>query len=222
LGTIFDFRQLVPHPATPPSAVAGVTCSVTWRDVGEWRLDFMVGSAAEWLRLPPPAPPARADGLWRQTCFEMFLRDPSSGEYLEFNFSPSGQWAAWRFDGYPTGRSDLEVAPPRIFTTDPLQFQTFAQTHLGGLGFDPEALRALAEVARQDARDMPPAAAYALSAGLEDPALPSGRDWLMGLSAIIEESDGTKSFWALAHPPGKPDFHHPDCFTLELPAAEPE
>lgn len=41
----------------------------------------------------------------------------------------------------------------------------------------------------------------------------------LGLSAIIAEKDGTKSYWALAHPPGKPDFHHPDCFTLELPPA---
>lgn len=42
----------------------------------------------------------------------------------------------------------------------------------------------------------------------------------IGLSAIIEEADGTKSYWALAHPPGKPDFHHPDCFALELPAPD--
>jgi hypothetical protein len=42
----------------------------------------------------------------------------------------------------------------------------------------------------------------------------------MGLSAIIEETDGTKSYWALAHPPGdEPDFHDPACFALELPAA---
>lgn len=42
----------------------------------------------------------------------------------------------------------------------------------------------------------------------------------IGLSAIIEETDGTKSYWALAHPPGdKPDFHDPACFALELPAA---
>ncbi|HST37150.1 MAG TPA: DOMON-like domain-containing protein [Allosphingosinicella sp.] len=39
----------------------------------------------------------------------------------------------------------------------------------------------------------------------------------VGLSAVIEEADGTKSYWALAHPPGEPDFHHPDCFALELP-----
>ena len=40
----------------------------------------------------------------------------------------------------------------------------------------------------------------------------------LGLSAVIEENDGTKSYWALAHPPGdKPDFHDPACFALELP-----
>lgn len=39
----------------------------------------------------------------------------------------------------------------------------------------------------------------------------------IGLSAVIEEKDGTKSYWALMHPPGEPDFHHPDCFLLDLP-----
>lgn len=41
--------------------------------------------------------------------------------------------------------------------------------------------------------------------------------WELGLSAIIEEEDGRKLYWALAHPPGAPDFHHPLCFALELP-----
>lgn len=50
-------------------------------------------------------------------------------------------------------------------------------------------------------------------------ALPEHGPWRLGLSAVIEEIDGTKSYWALAHAPGKPDFHHPDCFALELPAA---
>ncbi len=39
----------------------------------------------------------------------------------------------------------------------------------------------------------------------------------LGLSAIIEEADGAKSFWALAHPQRKPDFHHAGSFVLELP-----
>ena len=41
----------------------------------------------------------------------------------------------------------------------------------------------------------------------------------LGLSAVIEETSGAKSWWALAHPPGAPDFHHPDCFALPLPPA---
>ncbi|MEG3175719.1 DOMON-like domain-containing protein [Sphingomonas sp. RB3P16] len=47
--------------------------------------------------------------------------------------------------------------------------------------------------------------------------LPAG-PWQMGLSAVIEETDGTKSYWALAHAPGPPDFHNRDCFIATLPA----
>jgi hypothetical protein len=38
----------------------------------------------------------------------------------------------------------------------------------------------------------------------------------LGLSAVVEASDGTLSYWALNHPVAKPDFHHPDSFALEL------
>lgn len=47
-------------------------------------------------------------------------------------------------------------------------------------------------------------------------ALPAGPRWRLGLSAVIEEADGTKSYWALAHGTDKPDFHHPDCFAARL------
>lgn len=49
--------------------------------------------------------------------------------------------------------------------------------------------------------------------------LPGNGPWTLGISAVIEEDDGRKSYWALVHPPGKPDFHHSDCFVLQLPAA---
>jgi hypothetical protein len=38
----------------------------------------------------------------------------------------------------------------------------------------------------------------------------------VGLSAVIEDNDGRFSYWALKHPPGKPDFHHADNFALEI------
>jgi hypothetical protein len=52
--------------------------------------------------------------------------------------------------------------------------------------------------------------------GLPDPRA----SWRLALTAVIEETDGTVSYWSLAHPAGKPDFHHPDCLVLELPAPE--
>jgi hypothetical protein len=45
--------------------------------------------------------------------------------------------------------------------------------------------------------------------------LPRNAPWRLGLSALIEDTSGCKSYWALAHPPGKPDFHHADCFAYE-------
>lgn len=39
----------------------------------------------------------------------------------------------------------------------------------------------------------------------------------VAVAAVIEDTQGTLSYWALAHPPGKPDFHHRDGFALELP-----
>ncbi|MET1110879.1 MAG: DOMON-like domain-containing protein [Allosphingosinicella sp.] len=45
--------------------------------------------------------------------------------------------------------------------------------------------------------------------------------YLIAAAAVIEESWGGKSLWALSHEGSVPDFHHPSCFTLELPAADP-
>ena len=41
--------------------------------------------------------------------------------------------------------------------------------------------------------------------------------YLMAAAAVIEEAWGGKSLWALSHEGAVPDFHHPSCFTLELP-----
>jgi hypothetical protein len=76
--------------------------------------------------------------------------------------------------------------------------------------------------------DMPPIAVetnperLTLRVALELDLLPDlapDAPWRLGLSAVIEETTGRKSYWALAHPPGQPDFHHSDCFAHELQAA---
>ena len=57
---------------------------------------------------------------------------------------------------------------------------------------------------------------------LSGEALNNAIEWDIGLSAVIEEQDGAKSYWALAHGAGPPDFHYRACFAYCLPPFEPE
>ena len=42
------------------------------------------------------------------------------------------------------------------------------------------------------------------------------RKMRLAVSAVMQSEQGVISYWALAHPPGKPDFHHRDGFALRL------
>lgn len=64
------------------------------------------------------------------------------------------------------------------------------------------------------------ASLYELEAELDLAGLPAGASWSAGLSAVIEQADGARCFWALRHAPGKPDFHHPEAFVLRLGPSE--
>ena len=38
----------------------------------------------------------------------------------------------------------------------------------------------------------------------------------IALSTVVEDREGRLSYWALRHPSGRPDFHHPESFSLAL------
>jgi hypothetical protein len=57
---------------------------------------------------------------------------------------------------------------------------------------------------------------YTLRATLSLPDRQRDRTLRLGLAAVLEEKNGNTSYWALAHPAGRPDFHHAAGFTLEL------
>ncbi|HVJ01003.1 MAG TPA: DOMON-like domain-containing protein [Sphingomonas sp.] len=145
----------------------------------------------------------RRDELWRTTCFEAFLRVEGESDYYEFNFAPSRDWAAYRFTGYREG-----MAPARV-EVDEVQW---AQMHPPRPGESYSS----AEHDEYGRTHGWQTAEVDLSQLMD---LPVDRPWRVGLSAVIEEQNGRKSWWALAHPPGAPDFHHEACFALELPAA---
>ena len=57
--------------------------------------------------------------------------------------------------------------------------------------------------------------ALRLDVELPAAALPAGAR-RFGISAILETRDGRIGYWALAHAPGNPDFHHAIAFALEF------
>jgi len=135
------------------------------------------------IKVPPQRTPRRADRLWEHSCFEAFVGELGKPEYCEFNFSPSREWAAYRFRDYRDGGPmDDDGLEPKI------------------------AVRREAETLAIDA-------VMRLDRLL---TIAQGARLRLGLSAVLEDTDGRLSYWALKHPPGKPDFHHPDGFMLEI------
>lgn len=171
------------HPASRCFAVSQIEVEIMDSSPDDLMVSFTLTGRMSDVLLPPRAPSTRSDRLSDHTCFEAFFCSSHGAAYYEFNFSPSSQWAAYRFTSYRSGKDDnseIDTIPISIHK-EPRCFQLRAALTLGRLS------------------------------GL-------GR---LGLSAVIEETSGQKSHWALAHPPGRPDFHRPECFIHELSSGAP-
>jgi len=167
------------HPTTPCDAVRDLAVVAGKLPDGSLQLSYrLVGDLAR-LRLPEPGQPLRTDGLWRHTCFEAFIGSDGTNAYREFNFSPSGAWAAYAFAGYREDMKVLAMPVPEI--------EVRRSEHT------------LELVVRLPVEDLPAASSLRL-----------------GLSAVIETADAGLSYWALRHAAGRPDFHSPDSFILDL------
>ena len=172
---------LVPHPAAAPSATFRLWAQVDYAGAfgasATCNIWFGIAAPLQRVRIGESSEPRRRDELWKTTCFEAFVQAEGENAYREYNFAPSGDWAAYDFSGRREGMAEAALTnPPYIRVEDNLTWWTLGAT------FTVEA----------------------------------GRRWALGLSAVIEEADGTKSYWALAHGSDRPDFHDPACFTARL------
>lgn len=180
-----SFVSLAVHPSTPNEAVRCVAASAELVGPVSLRLAYLLEAGPRRIRIPPPVANAgRMDKLWAHTCFEAFVGLVRSPQYLELNFSPSGQWAAYGFQSYREGMMLALDAAPRLT-----------------LHGDGERLELQAEVGLSGALDFGGSRALQLR---------------IALSAVVEDQEGRLSYWALRHPAGRPDFHHPDSFSLAL------
>ena len=149
---------------------------------GDLKVTYALEAELPRLRIPARTRSRIGDKLWQHTCFELFIARHMPA-YHEFNFSPSGEWAAYAFSRYREGADlgDDALDPLVTVRAGAQRLELDATVQLGRLS--------------------PPHAAARLS---------------LALSAVIEDADGGLSYWALRHPPGKPDFHHPEAFALAL------
>lgn len=175
---------LIAHPYTPGDRVWSIGAEVQLEPPATLVCRYSLMGEVARLRIPPARAGRHADGLWQHTCFEVFAAGDSPG-YYEFNFSPSLEWAAYRFTDYRDGMApaNLARAPGLQARKTPERLDLTATVHLEGI----------AELARS-------------------PLL------RLALTAVVEDDNGSLSYWALGHPPGSPDFHHPEGFALELQA----
>src|SRR4051794_27553006 len=101
------------HPATVCTAVRSIRVEVH-RHEGTLELQYQAEGEFENVLVPVAATSRRTDELWQHTCFEAFIRWAGSEAYIELNFSPSGEWAIYRFTGYRQSMMAVESTAPRI------------------------------------------------------------------------------------------------------------
>jgi hypothetical protein len=173
---------LTPHPLSRSLAVDQIEVEIERPRTDQLTLSFTLTGNIPRISVPHISAPVRRRELWKRTCFEAFLRAFKESQYYEFNFSPSTEWAAYKFDDY---RTKMREAPE----IDAIQIDWWSEAN-----------------------------SYTLQARLKIGSMPdvARATWQIGLSAIIEECSGSRSYWSLVHPTEKPDFHHPASFTHEL------
>lgn len=54
--------------------------------------------------------------LWRYDVAELFLADPTSGRYFEFNLSPNGAWWSCEFNAPRVRAEEMDIAMPEVAT----------------------------------------------------------------------------------------------------------
>ena len=102
------------HPEKPSRSVRTIQARVSRARDGGIAITYSLEGQISRLCLPAQSAPSRVDGLWQHTCFETFISVEAALKYYEFNFAPSGQWAAYAFQRYRESGPLLEALDPQI------------------------------------------------------------------------------------------------------------
>jgi hypothetical protein len=65
---------------------------------------------------PQARPGIFLPGLWRHDVAELFIADPSSGRYFEFNLAPNAAWWCCEFTAPRVRAEETDIAMPEVVT----------------------------------------------------------------------------------------------------------
>lgn len=106
-------RVLQRHPQTPCDSVHEIAVDVGTELPETIVLRFRIVGDIEALRVPDPGTRLDPERLWKHTCCELFAASPGDADYVEWNFSPTGQSARFAFSSYrcriPTSAPDTSA-----------------------------------------------------------------------------------------------------------------
>jgi hypothetical protein len=80
------------------------------------RLWFVANHRKPALIHPQAKPGAFQAELWQYDVAELFLADPVSGRYFEFNLAPNGAWWSCEFTAPRVRAEEAEIAMPEVAT----------------------------------------------------------------------------------------------------------
>jgi hypothetical protein len=130
---LFVKSCLIHHPDTSGNTIKNIHIGVkALFQNGSLRLQYDLLGAVDNLIVPETTTPEETSGLWEHTCFEAFVAIVDESPYHEFNFSPSGQWAAYAFDDYRKPRNWRVQSPPAfsyVSTNDRLSMEVVISEH---------------------------------------------------------------------------------------------
>jgi hypothetical protein len=146
---------LVAHPATQSDAIKSLDVQLSVPSPGLLTLRYTLRADMSRIRVGSEVLPGASDDLWKHTCFEAFIQPSGSRGYYEFNFSPTKQWAVYRFDSYREGMTPMDMAnPPDISNRkafDYLELEaTFPLPVSAGIGAAQRPKLALTAVVEED------------------------------------------------------------------------
>ena len=129
--------------------------------------------------------PTRSIGLWKTTCFEIFIGLKGSPKYWEVNLSPTGDWNVFSFSSYRNRENGNRLIEADGFSDLPFTSDRQADRYTLCLQRGLDAL-----FSTRDALEI-------------------------GISAVVKSlGNASLSFWSLNHKGDRADFHQRETFTL--------